>query len=56
METHTIGQNEEIITTIYKDTSATMDMADGNFMTDQKMLGKKNGYKHADRNNKIVFV
>ncbi len=32
-----------------------MDMADGNFMTNQKMLGKKNGSKHADRNDKIVF-
>ena len=32
-----------------------MDMADGNFMTNQEMLGKKNGSKHADRNDKIVF-
>ena len=31
-----------------------MDMADGNFVTNQKMLGKKNGSKHADRNDKIV--
>ena len=31
-----------------------MDMADGNFMTNQKMLGKKNGSKHADRNDEIV--
>jgi len=30
-------------------------MADGNFMTNQEMLGKKNGSKHADRNDKIVF-
>ncbi len=30
-------------------------MADGNFMTNQKMLGKKNGSKHADGNGKIVF-
>ena len=32
-----------------------MDMADGNFMTNQEMLGKKNGSKHADRNDRIVF-
>jgi hypothetical protein len=32
-----------------------MDMADGNFMTNQKMLGKNNSSKHADRNDKIVF-
>jgi hypothetical protein len=32
-----------------------MDMADGNFMTNQEMLGEKNGSKHADRNDKIVF-
>ena len=32
-----------------------MDMADGNFVTNQKMFGKKNGSKHADRNDKIVF-
>ncbi len=32
-----------------------MDMADGNFMTNQEMLGKKNGSKHADRNDKIIF-
>jgi hypothetical protein len=30
-------------------------MADGNFMTNQKVPGKKNDYKHADRNDKIVF-
>jgi hypothetical protein len=32
-----------------------MDMADGNFMTNQEMLGKKNGSKHADRNDKLFF-
>ncbi len=32
-----------------------MDMADDNFMTNQEMLGKKNGPNHADRNDKIVF-
>jgi hypothetical protein len=32
-----------------------MDMADGNFMTNQKLLGEKNGSKHADRNDRIVF-
>ncbi len=32
-----------------------MDMADGNFMTNQEMLGKKNGSKHVDRNDRIVF-
>ena len=32
-----------------------MDMADGNFVTNQKMLGKKNGSKHVDRIDKIVF-
>jgi hypothetical protein len=32
-----------------------MDMADGNFMINQKMLGEKNGSKHADRNDEIVF-
>ena len=30
-------------------------MADGNFMTNQELLGKKNGSNHADRNDKIVF-
>ena len=30
-------------------------MADGNFMTNQEMLGKKNGSNHADRNDKIVL-
>jgi hypothetical protein len=30
-------------------------MADGNFMTNQKMFRKKCGSKHADRNDKIVF-
>ncbi len=32
-----------------------MDMADGNFMINQEMLEKKNGSKHADRNDKTVF-
>jgi hypothetical protein len=33
-----------------------MDMADGNFMTNQKLLKKKNGSKHVDRNDRIVFL
>jgi hypothetical protein len=33
---------------------STMDMADGNFITNQELLGKKNGPEHVDRNDRIV--
>ena len=46
MKTRMIGYNREIITAIYKDTYATMDMADGNFTTNHALLGKKNGSEH----------
>jgi hypothetical protein len=32
-----------------------MDMADGNFITNRELLGKKNGHEHDDRNDRIVF-
>jgi hypothetical protein len=32
-----------------------MDMADGNFITNQKLPGKKSGSEHDDRNDRIFF-
>ncbi len=32
-----------------------MDMADGNFTANHRILGKKNGSQHDDRNDKIVL-
>ena len=32
-----------------------MDMADSNFIANRRTLGKKNGSKNVDRNDRIVF-